>query len=90
MSYLRQAGAKAFARSAHREALAYFERALTALTHLPETHETLEQAIDVRFDIRNSLYPLAEFGRIEGYLREAEAIARTLDEQRRLGWVSAS
>jgi class 3 adenylate cyclase/tetratricopeptide (TPR) repeat protein len=87
--YLRQAGAKAFARSAHREALGYFEQALTALTHLPETRETREQAIDVRFDLRNALFPLAEYGRIEGYLREAERLAVTLDDQRRLGWVSA-
>ncbi len=89
VSYLRQAGAKAFARSANREALACFEQALTALARLPETRETLEQAIDVRFDLRNALLLLAEFGRIEGYLREAEALARTLDDQRRLGWVSA-
>jgi tetratricopeptide (TPR) repeat protein len=89
VTYLRQAGAKAFARSANREALAYFEQALTALTHLPETRETQEQAIDLRFDLRNALFPLAEFGRIEGYLRDAEALARTLDDQRRLGWVSA-
>jgi tetratricopeptide (TPR) repeat protein len=89
VTYLRQAGGKAFARSANREALAYFEQALAALTHLPETRETQEQAIDVRFDLRNALFPLAEFGRIEGYLREAESLARTLDDQRRLGWASA-
>jgi class 3 adenylate cyclase/tetratricopeptide (TPR) repeat protein len=88
VTYLRQAGAKTFARSAHREALAYFEQALTALTHLPETGEMREQAIDVRFDLRNALFPLAEFGRIEGYLREAERLARSLGDQRRLGWVS--
>jgi class 3 adenylate cyclase len=88
VTYLRQAGAKALARSVYREALAFFEQALAALTHLPETRETQEQAIDVRFDLRNALFPLAEFGRIEGYLREAEALARSLDDQRRLGWVS--
>jgi DNA-binding NtrC family response regulator/tetratricopeptide (TPR) repeat protein len=88
VSYLRQAGAKAFARSASREAVAYFEQALTALSHLPEARETAEQATDIRFDLGNSLYPLAEFTRIEGYLREAEALARGLDDQRRLGWVS--
>src|SRR5262249_25447384 len=38
---------------------------------------------------RNSLHPMAEFGRIEKYLREAEALARRLDDPRRLGWVSA-
>ncbi|MGH2609184.1 MAG: ATP-binding protein, partial [Tepidiformaceae bacterium] len=89
VTYLRQAGVKAFARSSNREAVGYFEQALTAPTHLPESRETREQAIDVRFDLRNALFPLAEFGRIEGYLREAEALARMLDDQRRLGWVSA-
>jgi tetratricopeptide (TPR) repeat protein len=89
VNYLQQAGAKASARSSNREALGYFEQALTALTHLPETRETLQQAIDVRFGLRNSLHSLAEFARIEGYLREAELLARTLDDQRRLGWVLA-
>ncbi len=89
LTYFRQAGAKAAARSAHREAVAYFEQALTALTHLPETRETREQAIDVRFELRTALFPLAEFGRLEAHLQEAEALARALDDQRRLGWVSA-
>jgi tetratricopeptide (TPR) repeat protein len=84
--YLRQAGAKAYGRSANREALAFFERALIALTHLSETRETREQAIDVRFDLRNALLPLAEFGTIDRYLREAEILARGLNDQRRLGW----
>jgi class 3 adenylate cyclase/tetratricopeptide (TPR) repeat protein len=87
VTYLQQAGAKAVARSVHREAVSCFEDALTALTHLPETRETVEQAIDLRFDLRNALLPLAEWGRIEGYLREAEALARTSNDQRRLGSV---
>src|SRR5262249_53584126 len=62
VTYLRQAGAKALTRSANREALAYFEQALAALSHLPETRETREQGIDVRFDLREALLPLAEFG----------------------------
>ncbi len=83
--YLRQAGAKAMARSANREAVTCFEQALTALGHLPETRERLEQAIDLHFDLRTSLLPLGEFERIFGCLREAEGLARTLDDQRRLG-----
>jgi tetratricopeptide (TPR) repeat protein len=62
---------------------------MTALSHLPETRETLERAIDLSFDLRNSLHTLAEFGRIEGYLYEAERLATMLDDQRRLGWMSA-
>ena len=76
-------------RSADRKAFTHFEQVLTALTHLPETREMLEQAVDVRFEIRNALFTWAEFGRIEEYLIQAETLARTLDDQRRLGWVSA-
>src|ERR671936_101588 len=36
VAYCRQAGAKAGARSANREAVVYFEQALGALGHLPE------------------------------------------------------
>ena len=88
VTYLRQAGVKAFARSANREAVACFEQALTALGHLPETRETQELAIDLRFDLRTALFPLGEFERIFGCLREAEGLARTLDDQRRLGQLS--
>ena len=88
VTYLQQAGAKALARSVHREAVRCFEEALAALIHLPETRETLGQAIDLRFDLRNALLPLVEWGRIEGYLREAEAIARKLNDPRRLASVS--
>src|SRR5262249_36624877 len=85
VTYLRQAGAKALARSANREAVSYIEQALGALTHLPEIRERGEEAIDLRFDLRTALFPLGEFGRIFGCLREAEGLARTLDDQRRLG-----
>ena len=88
VTYLRQAGTKAFERSANREAVARFEQALVALAHLPETRERLEQAIDLRFHLYSSLNPLAEFEKLGGYLREAETLARTLADQRRLGRVS--
>jgi class 3 adenylate cyclase/tetratricopeptide (TPR) repeat protein len=87
--YLRQAGAKALARSASHEAAAAFEQALAALAHLPEGRATVEQAIDLRFELRQALQALGEHQRVVDYLREAEALAATLDDQRRLGWVSA-
>ena len=88
VTYLRQAGAKAFARSANREAVSRFEQALAALAHLPETRKRLEQGIDLRFDLHSSLFPLAEFEKVVGYLREAETLARSLTDQRWLGLVS--
>ena len=58
LAYCRQAGEKAMARSAHREAVGYFEQALSALAHLPETRDTLEQAIDLRLALRSALRPI--------------------------------
>jgi class 3 adenylate cyclase/tetratricopeptide (TPR) repeat protein len=46
--YLRQAGEKAVARSANREAVALFEQALAALSQLAESRETLGEALDIR------------------------------------------
>ena len=87
-TYLRQAAVKAQARSAHREARASLEEALEALRHLPETPETREQEIDVRLELRSSLYPLGEFEKMLAYLREAEAMASAISDSRRLGLVS--
>jgi class 3 adenylate cyclase/tetratricopeptide (TPR) repeat protein len=88
VAYLRQAGAKAIARSAHREASIYLTLALVALQHLPERRDTLEQAIDLRFGLRTSLFHLGEFGQIFDHLREAEILAEALGDQRRLAQVS--
>ena len=89
VTYLRQAGAKALARSAYREAVTCFEQALAALHPLPDTRQKIERAIDLRLDLRQSLFPLNELATVWGYLQEAEGLARTLDDPRRLGWVSA-
>jgi tetratricopeptide (TPR) repeat protein len=88
LAYCRQAGEKALARPAYREAIGYFEQALSALAHLPETRDTREQAIDLRFALRSALFPSGELGRILATLREAEALATALDDARRLGQVS--
>jgi tetratricopeptide (TPR) repeat protein len=85
--YARQAGSKAFDRSANREAVASFDDALAALGHLPETPDTLAEAIDIRLVARSALLQLAELSRVERYLREAEALAIALGDRRRLGWV---
>ena len=87
VSYCYQAGAKAAAKSAHGEAVARFTEALTALERLPQSGKVMTQAIDLRFSLRTSLSPLGEFQRSFELLREAEAIAATLNDQARLARV---
>lgn len=89
VSYLRQASAKAAARSAYPEAVAASERALIALAHVPETRETREQGIDVRFDLRSVLQALGDHERVFDHLHAAEVLASELQDQVRLGWASA-
>jgi tetratricopeptide (TPR) repeat protein len=85
--YCCQASAKAMARSALREVVMCCEQALTALQHLPESRDTLEQAIDLRFDpLRHALWQLGEHQRILDHLHKAKAIAEALDDPWRLGW----
>jgi tetratricopeptide (TPR) repeat protein len=88
LAYCWQAGEKALARSAHREAVVSFEQALSALPHLPETRDTRAQAIDLRLALRSALFPSGDSGRILAALREAEALAVALDDHRRLGQAS--
>jgi tetratricopeptide (TPR) repeat protein len=85
--YCREAGAKAMVHSAHHQAVTYWEQALEALKHLPSTRDLCEQAIDLRFSLRNALNFLGDYDRCFTYLREAEALAEGLGDQRRLGLV---
>jgi tetratricopeptide (TPR) repeat protein len=87
--YSREAGTRAFARSAHRTAVRYFEQALEALQHLPETPETIGRGIDLRLDLRASLSPLGDLGRMLDYMTEAERLAEALGDRRRLGLISS-
>ena len=88
LAYFRQAGEKAMARSAHREAARYFEQALGALAHLPQERDTREQAVDLRLALCWALRLLGDLERVPVYLREAEALATALDDPRRLAQVS--
>ncbi len=87
--YQHAAGRAAAARVGHREAVARFDAALVALSHLAETRETLERGVDIRLDHRYSFSGLGEFEPMIARLREAEPLARRLDDKRRLGWVHA-
>jgi class 3 adenylate cyclase/tetratricopeptide (TPR) repeat protein len=87
LTYCQQAGAKALAGSAYREAVGYFESALEALPHLPSARPMLEQAIDLRLNLCSALGPLAQHERMLAYLHEAETLSEELADQRRLGRV---
>ena len=87
VAYLREAGERAAARSAYREAATAFEQALVALGHLPESRGTIEQSVDLRQELRVVLQPLAELDRILGLLEPAEALAESLGDPARLGRV---
>ena len=87
--YLRQAGLKAAARSALPEARGWFEQALGVLEALPESPSTLEQGFEIRLELRPMLGQLGEVRRVLERLREAEALAERLNDDRRRGRVCA-
>ncbi len=81
-AYLRQAGLKAFSRSANREAVILLEQAILALSHLPRGRECLEQEADLRTAVCRSLVPLGELERVIQHTREIEPLAKALNDPR--------
>jgi class 3 adenylate cyclase/tetratricopeptide (TPR) repeat protein len=83
------AGRRAASRSAYVEAAQFFRQGIEACEHLPRSPQTLAREIDLRFELRSSLFPTAG---IDGSLEnstQAECLARELGEKRRLGWATA-
>ena len=87
VGYLRQAGAKAAARAANREAVMLFEQALVAVQHLPEGRASTERAIDLRLDLRPPLLQLGHLERVLQLSQEAEAMAEKLGDDQRMARV---
>jgi len=85
--YLRLAGQRALARSALADARVWFERALGLLETLPATPATRQQAFEIRVDLRPVLIYLGEGRLMLERLREAEALAEQLNDDRRRGSV---
>jgi tetratricopeptide (TPR) repeat protein len=90
VTYCRQAGTKAYAGAAYREAVRCWEQTLEALAYLPPDCTTLEQAIDVRSALYMALQPLTQYEQILTHLQTAESLAEALADQRRLGIVYRS
>ena len=73
--YLRQAGAKAVARFANREAVGFFEQALALLRDFPETTDTMAETLDIRVALGPALIALKGAGSIDveaSYLQAKE------------------
>ena len=88
-TYLRQAGRRTIARSSYGAAAGLLREALQALARLPETPDTLAQAIDVRLELRLALIPLGQYHDALAVMREAEGLATRLGDPARLGRVLA-
>jgi class 3 adenylate cyclase/tetratricopeptide (TPR) repeat protein len=88
VDFLRQAGDRAAARSANRDAAAHLRGALGALAHVAESRHRTETAIDLRVDLCGALSPLREFAAIRELLGDAESLADALDDSQRRGRVA--
>jgi len=82
VAYLHQAGRKATERSAYKEAASYFEQALDALKRLPESRQTLEQAINIRVELGPVLIAMKGFTapEVEQTYTQARELCQRLGE----------
>src|SRR5262249_56726026 len=87
--YLAQAGLKAAARSAPHEARASLEQALSIIETLPESPSMMEHACDIRVELQPVLVQLGERRLALERMREADALAEQLNDDRRRGRVCA-
>ncbi|WP_458757649.1 AAA family ATPase [Afipia sp. TerB] len=88
LGYARQAGGKALELSAFREARIFFERALLALTHLPQDHAHVQAGLDIRLGLRMIFGATTDYVALEACLREAEALAISIEDRPRLAAIS--
>ncbi|MGI9449680.1 MAG: adenylate/guanylate cyclase domain-containing protein, partial [Geminicoccaceae bacterium] len=87
-TYLHQAGVKAMDRAGLLEAVAQFENALKVADKLPESKESLERTVDLRFELRNALWALGRFEAILNHLAHSVPLVAKLDDPVRQGWIS--
>lgn len=75
LRYARDAAERAAALCVDERALEFYETALEALRHLPETDETARAGIEVRLAMRAPLWRGGQPERLAALFREAEALA---------------
>src|SRR5438552_3770182 len=86
IQYLHRAGDRAVARSAHREAIAFFEQALAVLGELGETSDVLGVTIDVLIARANALVVIKGAGapEVETPIQRAHELAARLGDPARI------
>ena len=85
----RIAGRRAASRSAYSEAARFFTQAIDACGKLPPEPQTLTDEIDLRFELRSSLFPTAGISSSLDNSTRAERLAQQLGDRHRLGWATA-
>ncbi len=87
LTYLRNAGRLAANQLASIESVAYFERALDVLKHLPSTRAAQELSFDIHCDLRNAMVPLGPQPRLLEVLLQAKRLAEQLEDENRLAQI---
>ena len=83
------AGRRAASRSAYLEAAVFFRQGIEACKELSRSPDILAREIDLRFDLRSSLFPTSGIDRSLENSTQAERLARELSDKGRLGWATA-
>ncbi len=83
VDFSRQAGARAFARSANAEAVRWWEQALEATEHLPDGKDKTGKQIDIRLELRGPLITLGNTTKCLELARQAESIAEDANDRYR-------
>ena len=90
VDYLCEAAKRAAERGAFRDSAVCSEQALTAVRHLPESRERMEQRYEVMRGLRTALIPIGDLQRQVQTLEEMEAIATALGDRQRLAQILSS
>jgi class 3 adenylate cyclase/tetratricopeptide (TPR) repeat protein len=85
----RIAGRRAASRSAYEEASRIFEQGIDACGRIEQSDGRLASEIDLRFELRHTLFPTAGIDRSLANSTQAERLARQLGDRSRLGWATA-
>ena len=83
--YGRLAAEKAYRYSQFQEAVTLYEMVTEWISKLPESKTQKRNLVDIQLEICWSNIGLGQFGKVEKVAKEAETIAKSLDDQERLG-----